>query len=272
MTAVLNPAFDRPYAALKPAPPAPTTKALNVIIESYITKTISNFLEKELCSLTFNLQCQQRIFIKFKKPFENFATIPTAKTREQVSILFNHITTIYDIIQIFGSFSSETAFLILGDQLNFLQQKRTRQHVALKKTDRNDFGKLSVIMLKMNLKYLIYLAFVVFWAVEFETAEILPCIQGNWIGCGISIGTIVFKLHKWSGSRINVCNHSCKAEIKGRVRKLKWVWDGRVNCDGLGSGQKRGKKSRNGAIEGALQDLFSKLSPEQLKKKREKNE
>lgn len=117
----------------------------------------------------------------------------------------------------------------------------------------------------MNLKYLIFIAFIFLFAVEYETADILPCIQGNWVQCGITLGSIVFKLHRWSGSTINICNYRCRAELKGRVRKFKWVWDGRVTCPGLGNGERRGTKSRNGASEGAIQNLFAKLNKDQLK-------
>jgi hypothetical protein len=53
----------------------------------------------------------------------------------------------------------------------------------------------------------------------------------------ISIGQMVFNLHSWSdGTEIPFLGSKCTAGIKGRIRKLKWVWDGRFSCDGRFSG------------------------------------
>ena len=34
--------------------------------------------------------------------------------------------------------------------------------------------------------------------VESVDVDVTSCIQQNWIQCGISLGTAVFKLHSWS--------------------------------------------------------------------------
>lgn len=118
----------------------------------------------------------------------------------------------------------------------------------------------------MKLNYFLTIILIFGFALSSEGLNILECINGNWQKCGFQIAVEVFKLHRWSGSSFDLCGYRCDYAIKGRFRKLKWVWDGKINCNGLGSGEKRGKgsASRKGAIDGALQDLFSKLSPEQL--------
>ena len=117
----------------------------------------------------------------------------------------------------------------------------------------------------MQLKYFLSLVLIIGFALSSEgNVNIVDCFNGNWQRCGVQIAVQIFKLHKWSGSSFDLCGHRCDYAIKGRVRKLKWVWDGKISCNSLGSGEERGRKSRNGAIEGALNNLVSKLSPQQL--------
>ena len=76
-----------------------------------------------------------------------------------------------------------------------------------------------------------------------------------------SIGTTILNLHQWSNSRnfVPILNRYCTSSIKGRVRKLKWVYDGQFSCDGWPIvGSESGRASKSGAIEHAVRDFANK--------------
>ena len=116
----------------------------------------------------------------------------------------------------------------------------------------------------MNFKLLIILVLCIEASVYSQEVSIIDCVNGNWAKCGLDIAKVVFKLHRWNGKPYEFCGYKCNSKLKGRVRKLKWVWDGKINCEGLGEGLGRGAKSRNGASQRALTNLISKLNPQQL--------
>lgn len=116
----------------------------------------------------------------------------------------------------------------------------------------------------MNSRYLVFLACLAMVFVEYEAADILPCLQKNWVSCGITLGSLAFQIHQWKGSDFMICNYRCRVEIKGRIHRFQWVWDGRVNCAGLGNGEARGLRSTKGAAENSLKNMFAKLNPEKL--------
>lgn len=126
------------------------------------------------------------------------------------------------------------------------------------------FNSEKLILKNMNFKLLIILVVFIGATVYSQEVSILDCAQGNWAKCGFDIAKLVFKLHKWNDKPYEFCGYRCKSSLKGRVRKLKWVWDGKINCDGLGEGLGRGAKSRKGASERALNNLVTKLNPQKL--------
>ncbi|CAF0921262.1 unnamed protein product [Brachionus calyciflorus] len=94
-----------------------------------------------------------------------------------------------------------------------------------------------------------------------------PEIKIDLSNLAIDVAKHVFRLHKWSDHKeIDFIGHKCVGQVKGRIRKLKWVWDGKFKCPSLtgieGSG--RGFKSRNGAIEHAIIDFVKKAAEQQI--------
>ncbi|CAF5124162.1 unnamed protein product, partial [Rotaria sp. Silwood1] len=100
-------------------------------------------------------------------------------------------------------------------------------------------------------------------------------ITGSWIGCAVDLGKIIWSLHSWSDDQpIKVCNINCTGNLKGRISKLKWVWDGKFQCATRAPGivgEGRGFKSRQGAMEKAIQEFIvaaiaaGKLTAEEFK-------
>ena len=83
----------------------------------------------------------------------------------------------------------------------------------------------------------------------------------QWVGIASSLTNIVVGLHNWgSGQTYPFMGHNCNANIKGRIHKLKWVWDGKFTCSSWTplTGNSRGHKSKNGAIHHAVQDFINK--------------
>ncbi len=74
------------------------------------------------------------------------------------------------------------------------------------------------------------------------------------------ITNTLWGLHNWNRlAPVQVANFLCTPSIKGRVRRLKWVWDGRVACVGPAAitGSSRGQRSRSGAIHHALRNFVA---------------
>ena len=91
---------------------------------------------------------------------------------------------------------------------------------------------------------------------------IIGCYSQNGIsGLAISIADSLIGLHNWSnGTPANFMGHQCSGSVKGRIHKLKWVWDGKFSCPGWTGlvGESRGFASRNGALEHSIKDFVNK--------------
>lgn len=96
---------------------------------------------------------------------------------------------------------------------------------------------------------------------------------GNYWSCAAQLAHSIFRLHSWSeDTPIDICGNSCHGNVKGRLSKWKWKWDGRFRCESIAPGivGHDTKQSRNGAIEWAIQDFLRKaiqsgrLKPQQF--------
>jgi hypothetical protein len=96
---------------------------------------------------------------------------------------------------------------------------------------------------------------------------------GNYWPCLGQLANSIWKLHNWSeNTPITICGIACTGNLKGRISKLKWKWDGRFRCDSKAPGivGQDSKQSRNGAMEWAIKDFLNKaissgqLKPEEL--------
>jgi len=96
---------------------------------------------------------------------------------------------------------------------------------------------------------------------------------GNYWPCLAQLANSIWKLHNWSeNTPITMCGIDCIGNLKGRISKFKWKWDGRFRCDSKAPGivGQDSKKSRNGAMEWAIKDFLNKaissgqLKPEEL--------
>jgi len=107
-------------------------------------------------------------------------------------------------------------------------------------------------------------------------ADLTPCLSLNWAACGVSVGTALYKKYygTWQDSQdVNAFGTTCKTQFKGSFYDWEWVWGGKFWCPTLSSsiqGESEHFKSREGAIEHALQDFVTKagqagiLTQEQL--------
>ncbi|CAF1341919.1 unnamed protein product [Adineta steineri] len=96
--------------------------------------------------------------------------------------------------------------------------------------------------------------------IEFPKACVASIATGSWIGCAVDLGKIIWSLHTWSDDQaIKICNIDCTGNLKGRIHKLEWVWDGKFQCEtrapGI-AGEGRGKASRQGAMEEAIKEFI----------------
>jgi hypothetical protein len=80
----------------------------------------------------------------------------------------------------------------------------------------------------------------------------------DWATIATKVASYVYNLHQWNDAQtVEICGRSCAVQIKGRLHKFEWVWDGKCECGGI-SGSSRHYKSKNGAIEHAIQDFVTK--------------
>jgi len=94
----------------------------------------------------------------------------------------------------------------------------------------------------------------------------------DWTTAAITAASYIYGIHKWNDvETVEICGRSCNVQIKGRIHKLTWVWDGR--CEGGGIvGSARHNDDRNGAIQNAIKDYVIKagqiglITPEQIQK------
>ncbi|UJR35583.1 hypothetical protein I4U23_028336 [Adineta vaga] len=102
------------------------------------------------------------------------------------------------------------------------------------------------------------------------------CLSLNWMACGLGVGSELYKKYygTWQDSQdVNAFGTVCKSQFRGSFYRWKWVWGGQFWCPTLDAnlrGESKNYKSRDGAIEHALQDYVTKageagiLKPEQI--------
>jgi hypothetical protein len=96
----------------------------------------------------------------------------------------------------------------------------------------------------------------------------------DWTTAAAKVASYVYNLHSWNDYQtVEICGRPCNVQIKGRLHKLKWVWDG--HCEGGGViGTARHYNSRNGAAENSIKDYVTKagqaglIPPEQIQQYR----
>lgn len=76
----------------------------------------------------------------------------------------------------------------------------------------------------------------------------------DWSAIAGKVAIALIQLHTWGDYQtVHICDIPCNIQIKGRLHKMKWVWDGR--CEGNGIvGSSRHFKSQTGAAKNAVQD------------------
>lgn len=97
---------------------------------------------------------------------------------------------------------------------------------------------------------------------QFSTQDInyQPCLSLNWVACGASVGTALYKKYygTWQDSQdVNAFGTVCKTQFRGSFYRWKWVWGGNFWCPSISDsvrGTSEHYKSREGAIEHALQN------------------
>ena len=105
--------------------------------------------------------------------------------------------------------------------------------------------------------------------------DVTPCLSMNWVACGMGVGTALYKKYygTWQDSQdVNAFGTICKTQFRGSFYRWKWVWGGHFWCPSLGDiqGESQNYKSREGAIEHAIQDFVikagqnNKLTQEQI--------
>ena len=85
--------------------------------------------------------------------------------------------------------------------------------------------------------------------------------NGNFSLCASELTKTIGLLHDWGGNvPMKRCGLPCTVKSKGRLSKWKWVWDARFQCNARAPGIIGGatQESRNGAVEWAIKDFFSK--------------
>ena len=86
-------------------------------------------------------------------------------------------------------------------------------------------------------------------------------VSGHSWPCIKQLAENIYAIHQWSeNSPVNICGMSCIGNLKGRISKWKWKWDGRFRCPAKVPGIEGSdtKLSRNGAMEWAIKDFLQK--------------
>lgn len=72
----------------------------------------------------------------------------------------------------------------------------------------------------------------------------------------------IISIHSFGdGTQAQLFGETCTTKLKGRIRKLQWVWDSEFSCGGrFGglTGSASGYKSKTGAVENAVRDFVNK--------------
>ncbi|CAF0997125.1 unnamed protein product [Adineta steineri] len=98
-----------------------------------------------------------------------------------------------------------------------------------------------------------------------QNVDLTSCISQQWIACGISVGTAIYKKYNsWSDiDEKQAFGTTCKSQFKSGFYDWEWVWSGKFWCPSLSAtvmGESTKWKSRNGAIEHAIQDYVTKMT------------
>jgi hypothetical protein len=97
----------------------------------------------------------------------------------------------------------------------------------------------------------------------------------DFAACTNEIAKTIYDLHRWSAKNTphTRCGLPCTTNVKGRLSRWKWVWDGQFRCDSKAPGivGEATKLSKDGAIEWAIKDFLTRaikaghIKPEEFK-------
>ncbi|CAF1037772.1 unnamed protein product [Rotaria sordida] len=95
--------------------------------------------------------------------------------------------------------------------------------------------------------------------------NLAPCLAGQWVACGIAVGTDIYKKYtSWSDVDTKPAfGTMCNSQIKGGWHRWQWKWSGKFWCPSLNDtimGDSTQWKSRDGAMEHAIQDYVTKMT------------
>ncbi|CAF1388675.1 unnamed protein product [Rotaria magnacalcarata] len=112
---------------------------------------------------------------------------------------------------------------------------------------------------------------------EGANVDLTPCLSANWTSCGISVGTFIYaKYNSWSNiDTKQAFGTTCHSQFKGGFHRWQWKWSGKFWCPSLSTsiiGTSTQWKSRNGAIEHAIQDYVTKMTSAGLLKVEQLNQ
>ncbi|CAF0856883.1 unnamed protein product [Adineta steineri] len=96
---------------------------------------------------------------------------------------------------------------------------------------------------------------------DFPAESCVTALTGNYVGCLGALAQSIWKVSQWGDATpITICGNQCLGNLKGRISKLKWKWDAKFQCQNKGQGIQGGSTalSRNGAMQGAIQDWITK--------------
>ena len=103
------------------------------------------------------------------------------------------------------------------------------------------------------------------YRVDCLQANLAPCLAQNWLGCGVAVGSAVYK-HYGSWSDVDTkqaFGTTCNSQFKGGFHRWQYKWSGKFWCPALSAsimGDSTQWKSRTGAIEHAIQDYVTKMT------------
>ena len=92
------------------------------------------------------------------------------------------------------------------------------------------------------------------------TVDLLPCINQDWVTCGINVGTVYYKMHSWNDyTKVQFLGRDCVGQVKGGFHRWQWKWSGKFSCSGWNvEGTSTQFLSRTGAMEQAVIDFMQK--------------
>lgn len=82
----------------------------------------------------------------------------------------------------------------------------------------------------------------------------------NWGQLANQLANQLYDLYNWNDYQsIDLFNKTCMSQVKGRFHRLKWMWDGRIECDGI-TGRSTEYAGRETAVKKALEDYLTKYA------------